>query len=111
LCTSTTIWGVGRPVAWFGLSCISDPAIELDREGLILLQVVNEDLVKSVKRDEIAASVPEEVATGGQEIDSRLGCSENSQHRESDSLEDRARKVAYKGIILVVVDGGTTHLE
>jgi hypothetical protein len=75
MCTSTTIRG-GRPVAWFGFGCINDPAVELDREGLILLQVINEDFVECVERNEIAASIPEEVAASGQEIDSRLECGE-----------------------------------
>ena len=55
-------------------SCSNDPAFELNREGFILPQVVDEDFVESVERDAIAAGVPEEVAAGGQEIDSRLGC-------------------------------------
>ena len=73
MCTSTVIWSVGRPVTWFRLGCSNDPALELEREGFILPQVINEDFVKSVERDEIAARVPEEVTASRQEIDSCLG--------------------------------------
>ena len=54
MCTSTVIWGVGRPVTWFRLGCSNDPALELEREGFILPQVINKDFVESVERDEIA---------------------------------------------------------
>ena len=74
MCTSTIIRGVGRPVAWFRLRRSSDPALELERERFILPQVINEDFVESVERDEIAARVPEEVTASRQEINSCLGC-------------------------------------
>lgn len=76
MCTSTIIRGVGRPVAWFCLGCINDSALELDREGSILPQVVNEDFVESVERDEIAVRDPEEVTASRQEIHSCLGYGE-----------------------------------
>jgi hypothetical protein len=84
--------------AWCGLGCVNYAAFNMDREGLVLRQVVNEDLVERVKHDEVAARVPEEVAASRQEIDSRLeDCAEengvNSQHdRDSYSPGNQARK-------------------
>jgi hypothetical protein len=41
MCASTISRGAGRPIAWFRLGRSNDPAVELDREGFILPQVVN----------------------------------------------------------------------
>lgn len=92
MCTSTVIWGVGRPVTWFRLGCSNDPALELEQEGFILPQVINEDFVESVERDEIAARVPEEVTTSRQEIDSCLGCGKQSAMRSDGRQESSSQR-------------------